>query len=103
VSAAANELPPFRWARAPGRAMTLVVFAGSVLAGHLVADWSALWKTTARALVPPAFLVSALLCGVPAPDAVRKDFLDHDWTQHLPAAAKDHRVDVWRDRYPYLE
>lgn len=102
VSEFANELPPFRWARAPGRALTLVVLAGGVLAGHAVADAvsaAARW----RPFVPAAFVASALAVGVPWIGAVKSDFYDFDWSQALPADTKAHRVHVLHGRYPYLE
>src|SRR5262245_4610772 len=70
LSEFANALPPFRFARAPGRAMTLVVLAGSVLAAHAVADLlpaAARW----RMAVPAAFVASALALGVPWIGAVK--------------------------------
>ncbi len=98
-----NDLPPFRWARAPGRAMTLVVISGAVLAGHLVADWlgAASWKW--RALAPPAFAASALLFATPAPGSVRNDFYEFDWSRSLPPDARGHRIHVATARFPYLE
>jgi hypothetical protein len=102
VSELANELPPFRFARAPGRAMTLVVLAGSVLAAYAVADVvpaAARW----RMAVPAAFVASALAVGVPWIGVVRSDFHDFDWTKALPAEAAGHRVNVVGKRYPYLE
>jgi hypothetical protein len=102
VSELANELPPFRFARAPGRAMTLVVLAGSVLAAHAVADAvpaAARW----RMAVPAAFVASALAVGVPWIGVVKSDFHDFDWTKALPAEAAGHRVNVVGKRYPYLE
>ena len=102
VSEFVNELPPFRFARAPGRAMTLVVLAGSVLAAHAVADIvpaAAKW----RMAVPAAFVASALVVGVPTIQAVKSDFYEFDWSKTLPAAAAGHRVNVVGKRYPYLE
>jgi hypothetical protein len=97
-----NALPPFRFARAPGRAMTLVVLAGGVLTGHAVADaFSAASRW--RRFVPAAFVVSALAVGVPWIDVVRKDFYDFDWARTLPPSAAGHRVNVAGKRYPYLE
>jgi hypothetical protein len=98
----ANELPPFRLARAPGRAMTLVVIAGSVLAAQLVADWLGALPTKMRALAPPAFVASALLFGSPGPDVVKRDFYEFDWTQTTPDA-RNHRIHVGSGRYPYVE
>jgi len=98
-----NDLPPFRFARAPGRGMTLVVIAGSVLAGNLVADWFGGLATKWRALAPPAFAASALLFGTPAPGSVKKDFYEYDWSRAMPAEAKEHRVYQPGSRYPYLE
>jgi hypothetical protein len=98
----ANELPPFRFARAPGRAMTLVVTAGSVLAAQLVADWLGALPGRLRALAPPAFVASALLFGSPGPDVVKRDFYEYDWTQPTPAA-RNHRIHVGLGRYPYVE
>jgi hypothetical protein len=103
VSRLANELPPFRWGRAPGRSLLLVVIAGSVLSAHTVADWCGAWRNRWRCLVPVAFAASALLFGVPPPDSVRKDFFEFDWTSALPDAARGHRVYVMSTRYPYLE
>jgi hypothetical protein len=97
-----NELPPFRFARAPGRAMTLVVLAGSVLAAHAVADAFAA-ASRWRKFVPAAFAASALAVGVPWIDVVKKDFHDFDWTQPIGAAAREHRVHVLHGRYPYVE
>lgn len=102
VSEFANALPPLRWARAPGRAMTLVVLAGSVLAAHAVADAFAA-DSKWRRFVPAAFVASALAVGVPWIDVVKSDFHDFDWSQPLGAAAKEHRVHVLHGRYPYLE
>jgi hypothetical protein len=102
LSELANELPPFRFARAPGRAMTLVVLAGSVLAAHAVADAvpaAARW----RMAVPAAFVASALAVGVPWVGVVRSDFHDFDWTKALPAEAAGHRVNVEGKRYPFVE
>ncbi len=102
VSEFANDLPPFRWARAPGRAMALVVLAGGVLAGHAVADAvssAARW----RRFVPAAFVASALAVGVPWIGVVKSDFYDFDWARPLGAAASRHRVHVLGGRYPYLE
>jgi len=96
-----SALPPFRWARTPARAMTLVVLAGSVLSAHGVADLFAGRPPTARALVPFAFLASALVFGVPGPDVVRSDFFDVDWTRAL--AGRDGRVVVDGVRHPFVE
>jgi hypothetical protein len=103
LSRIANELPPFRFARAPGRALVLVVLAGSVLTGHCVADHVRLLSARWRALLPAAFIVSAVAFGVPRPGAIRGDFYRSNWTQSLPFVAPEHRVRVWRDRYPYPE
>jgi hypothetical protein len=96
----ANELPPFRFARAPGRAMVLVVLAGSVLAAQLVADWLGALPTKLRALAPPAFVASALVFGAPWPDVVRKDFYERDWTS---PTSTEHRMHVASARFPYAE
>lgn len=102
VSAFANELPPFRFARAPGRAMTLVVLAGSVLAAHAVAD--AVTTTSRRRwAAPAAFVASALAVGVPWIGAVPTDFFTFKWERVLPEGASAHRVNVEGKRYPYLE
>jgi len=103
ASALLNDLPPFAWARASGRAMILVVLAGAVLAGNLVADWTSALSWKARALVPVAFVVSALAFGVPAPDVVDAAIVRAPWTPTLPPAAKEHRVHVVGERTPYLE
>jgi hypothetical protein len=102
LSALANELPPFRFARAPGRAMTLVVLAGSVLAAHAVADAvpaAARW----RMAVPAAFVASALAVGVPWIGSVDAEFHRFKWERVLPEGASAHRVNVEGKRYPYLE
>ena len=102
VSGFANELPPFRFARAPGRAMSLVVLAGSVLAAYAVADIvpaAARW----RVAVPGAFVASALAVGVPWIDVAKSDFYEFDWTKTLPASAEGHRVNIEGKRYPYVE
>ena len=103
VSEMANDLPPFRFARAPGRALLLVVLAGAVLTGEAVADALAgrSWKW--RALVPLAFLASALGLGTPSVEIVKSDFHEFDWTRPLGDAAKEHRVHVLHGRYPYVE
>lgn len=98
-----SDLPPFRWARTPGRALSIVVLAGGVLAGHAVADFFGGVSARRRALAPAAFLASAFVFGVPAPDAVRTDFLTFDWTRVLPAGAAEHRVVVNALRRPYVE
>ena len=103
ISTVANEMPPFRFARAPGRAMTLVVLAGSVLAGNLVADWIGGRLAKWRAFVPAMFAASALAFGVPMPRLVRADFQDYDWMRSLPPEARGHRVHIKEVRYPYPE
>lgn len=98
-----NDLPPFRWARAPGRGMSIVVIAGSVLAGNLVADWLGTAALRLRALAPPAFAASALVFGSPSPGSVRNDFYEYDWTRALPPGAIEHRLYDKGSRYPYVE
>jgi hypothetical protein len=102
VSEFANALPPFRFARAPGRAMTLVVLAGGVLAGHAVADAFAANSKGSR-FVPLAFVASAFAVGVPWIGVVKSDFYEFDWAAALPPAAAGHRVNVAGKRYPYVE
>jgi hypothetical protein len=99
----AYELPPFCWARTPARALTLVVLAGSVLAGHAVADLLGAASAKIRLLAPVAFLASALIFGVQAPEVIRSDFHDVDWPRALPAGTTDHRVHVEGLRYPLVE
>ena len=103
VGEALNSIPPFRFGRAPGRALTLVVLAGSVLAAHGAADWFAARRDSVRALVPLAFVASALAFGLPAPEVVSPDFRDFDWKSQMPASAPQHRVYPGAMRYPYLE
>jgi hypothetical protein len=98
-----NDLPPFRFARAPGRGMTLVVIAGGVLAGNLVADWCGALSTWKRAALPAAFAASALVFGTPSPGSVRRDFYEYDWTREMTAEAREHRVYDSSSRYPYVE
>jgi hypothetical protein len=98
-----NDLPPFRFARAPGRAMTIVVIAAAVLAGNLVADWTGALATWKRAALPVAFAASALFFGAPAPGSVRRDFYEYDWTTSLPAETKGRRIYERNSRYPYVE
>ncbi len=65
-------LPPFRLARAPGRAMFLYVFAGSALLGHLITDWrknSEAYRPVGRAL-----LWGGLVTGIATIAAVGADF-----------------------------
>jgi hypothetical protein len=98
-----SDLPPFRWARTPGRALSVVVIAGSVLSGHAVADLLGGVASRRRALAPAAFLASAFAFGVPSPDVVRADFQTFDWTRVLPADATEHRVVLSAQRRPFLE
>jgi hypothetical protein len=99
----ANELPPFRFARAPGRALTLVVLAGGVLAGYAVADGFEKRGAWARAAVPVALAASALLVGLPTVDVVKSDFYELEWGRLLPADAAGRKVHVLHGRWPYLE
>lgn len=102
VSEVANDLPPFRFARAPGRALLLVVLAGAVLAAHAVDDLVTA-RSRLRWLAPAAFAASALGLGVPVFRTVDAAYHDFDWTQTLPAEARGHKVHVLGGRYPYLE
>ena len=103
VSEVLNELPPLRFSRAPGRGLLLAVVAGSVLAGHVVADRLRGRRLLVRAAVPAAFAASALAFGPRAPDVVPPDVLSYDWTPRLPAGAREHRVNVKGERFPYVE
>jgi len=98
-----SDLPPLRWARTPGRALSVVVLAGSVLAGHAVADLLGGVAAKWRALAPAAFLASAFAFGVPSPDVVRADFQKFDWKRVVPVDAAGHRVVVGAQCRPFLE
>ena len=65
-------LPPFRLARAPGRAMFLYVFAGSALLGHVLADWQK--RTTDYQQLSKTLLIGGLAAGLIALASVGASF-----------------------------